>query len=89
MPANERSVNILSSTGDNMNATSEQVRYDSWYGYTDGFGTLMTTYDGFVGKFVIEATLSLEPTEADWFGVIPTQRWKRELRRRQSTPQPA
>ena len=71
MPANERSVNIMDSTGDNMNQTGHEVRYDSWYGYTDGFGTIMTTYDKFVGKFVIEATLSLEPTEADWFGVIP------------------
>ena len=31
MPANERSVNILSSTGTSMNVTGEQVRYDSWY----------------------------------------------------------
>jgi hypothetical protein len=72
MPANERSVNIMDSTGNNMNLKGHEVRYDSWYGYTDGFGTMMVTYDNFVGKFVIEATLSLEPTEADWFGVIPT-----------------
>ena len=71
MPANERSVNIMDSTGENMNQKGHEVRYDSWYGYTDGFGTMMVTYDGFVGKFMIEATLSLEPTEADWFGVVP------------------
>lgn len=69
MPANERSVNILSSTGTSMNVTGEQVRYDSWYGYTDGFGTLMVTFQGFQGKFQVEASLSLEPTASDWFTV--------------------
>lgn len=71
MPANERSINIMGSTGTSMSLTGSEVRYDSWYGYTDGFGTIMTTYQNFVGTFFIEASLSLTPGSADWFGVVP------------------
>lgn len=69
MPANERSVNILSSTGSDMNTTGNEVRYDSWYGYTDGFGTISATYDNYQGKLIAEASLSLAPTSNDWFEV--------------------
>ena len=76
MPANRRSVNVMDSTGTDMNVCGSWVRYDSWYGYTDGFGTFQVTFDGFVGKFMIEATLSLDPDPScadggDGFGVIP------------------
>jgi len=76
MPANRRSVNVMDSTGTNMSVCGPWVRYDSWYGYTDGFGTFQVTFDKFVGKFMIEATLSLDPnpsctTNSDGFGVIP------------------
>lgn len=79
MPANERSVNILSSTGTSMNVTGQQVRYDSWYGYTDGFGTIMVTFQGFQGKLEVEATLSLEPTASDWFRVTESTDYTSEF----------
>lgn len=79
MPANERSINILSSTGTSMNVTGQQVRYDSWYGYTDGFGTIMVTFQGFQGKLEIEATLSLEPTASDWFSVTESTDYTSEF----------
>lgn len=78
MPANERSINILSSTGTSMNVTGKEVRYDSWYGYTDGFGTIMVTYNGFQGQMVFEATLSMEPTSTDWFTVIQSGNYTSE-----------
>lgn len=76
MPANERSVNVMDSTGTDMNVCGPWVRYDSYYGYTDGFGTFQVTMDGFVGKFMIEATLALSPDPScegngDGFGVVP------------------
>ena len=66
----------MDSTGTNMSVCGPWVRYDSYYGYTDGFGTFQVTFDGFVGKFMIEATLSLDPdpscaSNGDGFGVIP------------------
>ena len=79
MPANERSVNILSSTGTSMNVIGQEVRYDSWYGYTDGFGTIMVTFQGFQGKLEIEATLSLEPTASDWFRVTESTDYTSEF----------
>jgi len=71
MPANERSINIMGSTGTNMSVIGPWVRYDSYYGYTDGFGTFQVAFDGFEGTFFIEATLSLTPTSDDYFGVVP------------------
>jgi hypothetical protein len=78
MPANERSINILSSTGTSMNVTGHKVRYDSWYGYTDGFGTIMVTYNGFQGQMVFEATLSMEPMASDWFTVTQSENYTSE-----------
>lgn len=71
MPVNRRSVQVLSNTGDEMNKISDSIKGDSYYGYTDGLHTVMVTYNQFVGRFRIQATLSLEPTDADWFDVIP------------------
>jgi len=79
MPANERSVNILSSTGTSMNVTGQEVRYDSWYGYTDGFGTIMVTYDKFQGQMIFQATLSLEPSDTDWFTVAQSTDYTSEF----------
>lgn len=58
-----------SSTGTQMNITSNSLEGDSFYGYTDGFHTIAVQYQNFQGRVFIEATLSLEPTESDWFPV--------------------
>lgn len=50
----------LSYTGDN-------VRAGAFYGNTDGVHTVSWTCNNFTGRFVIEGTLSAEPTESDWF----------------------
>lgn len=70
MPVNRRSVTIMSASGTDMNKYSEQAKGDSYYGYTDGLHTIQVTYNSFVGRFRIQATLSLEPTEADWFDLV-------------------
>ena len=69
MPIQRRNATILTSTGNEMNATGLSVKADSYYGYTDGFHTIQAVYDNFVGRFRIQATLSLDPTEADWFDI--------------------
>ena len=71
MPQHARSVTVLGSTGDNHNVTSEGIQYDSYYGYTDGLGTLQVMYDNFIGKFRIQGTLSVEPTDTDYFDIVP------------------
>lgn len=73
MAVNRRSVALMSHTNDTMNLISTAVKGDSYYGFTDGFHTIMVTYNQFVGRFHLQATLSLEPSEDDWFDVIPEE----------------
>ena len=71
MPINRRSVTLQSSTGTEMNKYSDNVKGDSYYGYTDGIHTLQVNYTNFVGRFHIQATLALTPTDDDWFDIVP------------------
>lgn len=71
MPINRRSILMLSATGTEMNKYSESVKGDSYYGYTDGLHTLQVSYNEFVGRFRIQATLSLNPSANDWFDIVP------------------
>lgn len=50
--------------------TSNAVKGDGYYGRSDGFHTVQYTLTGFIGTIEIEATLSVQPTEDDWFTVI-------------------
>lgn len=72
MSINRRSVTILSATGTEMNKYSIEVKGDSYYGYTDGFHTIQVTYNQYVGRLRLQATLSLEPGVDDWFDIVPT-----------------
>lgn len=72
MPINRRSVTIMSATGTEMNKYSETVKGDSYYGFTDGLHTIQVTYSQFVGRLRIQGTLSLSPSDSDWFDVVPT-----------------
>jgi len=48
---------------------SDAVRGDGYYGYRDGYHTMAIQFDNFIGRIQIEATLELEPAEADWFPI--------------------
>lgn len=52
---------------------SDPIRGDGYYGYRDGFQTIAVTFNNFIGQIQIEATLELEPTDADWFPVWLTR----------------
>lgn len=71
MPVNRRSITIMSSSGDNMNLYSDVVEGDSYYGYADGLHTIQVIYSQFAGRLRLQCTLALEPTENDWFDIIP------------------
>lgn len=49
--------------------TGEKFRGDGYYGRSDGFHTIQYSVDGFVGTVAIQATLAVDPVEADWFTV--------------------
>lgn len=62
-----QSTQILASTGTQFNVTSDKVRGDSFYGYTDGLHTIAFYLSGFIGKIYLEGTLATTPEEVDWF----------------------
>jgi len=52
-----------------LTATSDPVRGDGYYGRADGFHTVQYNLSGFVGTLKIQATLAVDPVNADWFTV--------------------
>jgi hypothetical protein len=81
MPINRRSVVLQEATGTTMTAISEAVKGDSYYGYTDGLHTIQVIYSQYVGRFRIQGTLSLEPTDTDWFDIYPASTTGKEFNR--------
>jgi|TARA_R110002074_G_scaffold12935_2_gene46976 hypothetical protein len=73
MPVNRSSIVLMENSGVNMNKTSIEAKGDSYYGYSDGLHTIQVVYNQFVGRFHVEATLTVAPaTDSDWFGISPT-----------------
>ena len=71
MPLNRKYAVLMSGSGSEMSKYSTEVRGDSYYGYTDGLHTFQITYEQFVGRLRIQASLIVEPDENDWFDIIP------------------
>lgn len=69
MSGSRKSITMLESTEKNLEVTGPKIRGDSYFGYTDGLHTVQVTYHNFTGGFGIQATLSLDPKEEDWFWV--------------------
>jgi hypothetical protein len=69
MPINRKSILVQSGTGSNTNLTTDKVEGDSYYGYSDGLHTISISYNAFKGRIYFEGTLSLDPTESDWFNI--------------------
>ena len=72
MPIHRRNATILESTGSNMNMTGMNVKADSYYGYVDGHHTIQLVYNNYIGRLKIQASLSLNPAETDWFDIQDT-----------------
>jgi hypothetical protein len=60
---------MLSSSAKNLEVIGDKIRSDSYYGYTDGQHTVQFFYNNFIGGVGIQGTLSLDPTEKDWFWI--------------------
>ena len=69
MAINRKSILVQSSTGSNMNVTTNKVEGDNYYGYSDGLHTFAIKYNAFKGRVIVQATLELSPAETDWFNV--------------------
>lgn len=46
---------------------------DGYYGRADGFHTVQYNLTNFLGTIVMQATLTVEPVDADWFTLSDTQ----------------
>jgi hypothetical protein len=57
--------------GDSTNetVTGEKFRGDGYYGRSDGFHTVQINLSGYIGTIEIQATLAIDPVDADWFTV--------------------
>ena len=49
--------------------TGEKFKGDGYYGRSDGFHTVQYTLEGFIGTIDIQATLAVDPGDADWFTI--------------------
>ena len=49
--------------------TGEKFRGDGYYGRSDGFHTVQYDINEFIGTVAMQATLAINPAEADWFTV--------------------
>jgi hypothetical protein len=67
-----KTVNLLGSTQGVANLVGEKQKADGWYGHTDGLHTVAIYTQNFTGRVILEGTISLEPTEDDWFPIALT-----------------
>ena len=51
---------------------SDKQKGDGYYGYTDGLHTVAYYLTNFVGKIVMQGTLSKDPTDTDWVDIDST-----------------
>lgn len=63
------SILMMSDTGGKLNVTGEKVRADGYYGFQDGLHTISIQVVRLIGRIFIEASLSNNPNEEDWFPI--------------------
>ena len=67
-----RSQNMLVADG-NLDQTGLPIRADGYYGFADGMHTIGFYLKNFIGRIYIDATLSDNPGENDWFPIGLTE----------------
>lgn len=63
-----RNSNMMIADG-NLDQTGPATRADGYYGFADGLHTVAFYLKGFKGNLILQATLSDDPRETDWFPV--------------------
>lgn len=58
--------------GSSTTFSSDQLKGNGYYGYTDGLHTVSYKLTNFVGIIVFQATLLQSPTDSDWFNISST-----------------
>jgi hypothetical protein len=60
---------MMTNTSGLYTKTGDAIRADGWWGNTDGLHTVQVKYINFKGFFKLEGTLSMTPTDSDWFPI--------------------
>ena len=60
---------LIDHSGWELNLTGPAVRADGFTSQRDGLHSASWTLENFTGRIYLEATLSTEPTEDDWFAI--------------------
>jgi hypothetical protein len=64
-----RNTNMLVSDGLSLDQTGLACRADGYYGFADGMHTIGFYLRNFKGRLMVEASLSDDPAESDWFPI--------------------
>lgn len=52
--------------------TSDKAKGDGYYGRSDGLHTVQLKFTGFIGSFVMQGSLAIDPADSDWFDIDDT-----------------
>lgn len=63
-------VRLLDDTNQNVSITGGHFPGAGYYGTQKGIHTIVMHPSELIGRFFIEATLSLDPQDADWFPIL-------------------
>jgi hypothetical protein len=64
-----RTTNMLIGNPTMLDQTGLATRADGYYGFADGMHTVAFYLKNFKGRLIIEASLSDNPAESDWFPI--------------------
>lgn len=64
-----KSIIMMTNSGNEFNIIGENIKGDSFMGYSDGLHTVQFNFQNFTGGIGIQGTLALEPVEEDWFWI--------------------
>lgn len=62
-------VKMMGNSQEIANLTGEACKADGWHGHVRGLHTVVIQVVNFTGRISIEASLELNPTDADWFPI--------------------
>jgi len=63
----KNSIILLTSSAGVLNVTGQAVKGPGYYGYSRGILTTAISIHNFVGRFYLQASLSTNPGQNDWF----------------------
>jgi len=65
----QKSVVMMTHTGNQFDVTSDKFRADGYWGHSDGLHTISIDFQHLKANFYIQGTLSTDPQEEDWFDI--------------------